>query len=229
MNTCSCGNPTDGHGTLCSRCGALQILEVRADSSDEEIRAAYLLLVKVWHPDRFQGDSALKKAAEEKLKAINSAYCLLFATPGERDRRPRPHETTSYAWNEAPTQEMPRVADEDEASSKIGSLAKPRRRTYWASFQGLTLLLRCSILLCVVAFGGFLLMTADSLLSTNLTTAKFYLGYRAEVIGKLGALKSDIVEKVAASLHRANTDTAGEGGVLTRRPCRRRRLRRDRK
>jgi hypothetical protein len=208
MNTCSCGNPTDGNSTLCLRCGALQILDLKADSTDEDIRAAYLLLVKVWHPDRFQNDSDLKKAAEEKLKAINSAYCLLFATPGERDRRARPQETNSPPWNECPTQGMSSVPDEAQPFIETEPLTRPKRRSYWASFQGLTLLLRCSILLLTVAVGGVLLMAADSYLSTNLETARFYLGYRAAVMSELGALKSNIAGKVTEGLHGTNPGDA---------------------
>ena len=79
MNTCLCGNPVDFEGVLCPRCHALRTLELGADATDKEIKAAYHLLVKVWHPDRFPGDNALKTAAETKLKDVNSAYSLLTA------------------------------------------------------------------------------------------------------------------------------------------------------
>ncbi len=54
------------------------ILDLEPNASSEELRAAYLDLVKVWHPDRYQHESArLRKRAEEKLKAINRAYDLI--------------------------------------------------------------------------------------------------------------------------------------------------------
>jgi hypothetical protein len=50
-------------------------LELEPGASAEEIKAAYLDLVKVWHPDRYQNESArLRDKAEQKLKSINQAY-----------------------------------------------------------------------------------------------------------------------------------------------------------
>lgn len=53
-----------------------EILGVSPSASPEEIRAAYMALVKKYHPDRYQ-DSDLKKQAEEKMKQINAAYDML--------------------------------------------------------------------------------------------------------------------------------------------------------
>jgi DnaJ-domain-containing protein 1 len=53
-------------------------LGVRSDATDEEVKTAYRDLVKIWHPDRFDdGDTRLKKKAEEQLKTINEAYAHL--------------------------------------------------------------------------------------------------------------------------------------------------------
>lgn len=51
----------------------LQILGVSSEATPDEIRRAYLDLVEVWHPDRFQ-DERLRSKAQEKLKEINDAY-----------------------------------------------------------------------------------------------------------------------------------------------------------
>ncbi len=77
MNNCLCGNPADGDGVLCPRCAALRVLELNPGATEKQIKNAYRLLAKVWHPDRFQGDKALTDAAESKLKEINSAYRFL--------------------------------------------------------------------------------------------------------------------------------------------------------
>jgi hypothetical protein len=50
-----------------------QILGVPLDATEEQIRQAYLNLVNVWHPDRFEAPH-LKALGEEKLKEINRAY-----------------------------------------------------------------------------------------------------------------------------------------------------------
>jgi hypothetical protein len=53
------------------------ILGVSLSASQNEIRQAYLDLVRVWHPDRFIADARLRAVAEEKLKEITQAYRAL--------------------------------------------------------------------------------------------------------------------------------------------------------
>ena len=53
-----------------------EVLGVSPNATQEEIRAAYIKLVKKYHPDRYQ-DSALKKQAEDRMKRINAAYDML--------------------------------------------------------------------------------------------------------------------------------------------------------
>jgi curved DNA-binding protein CbpA len=50
------------------------ILGVRADASQAEIRAAYLKLAKQWHPDRNAGNET---EAERRFKEIAHAYDVL--------------------------------------------------------------------------------------------------------------------------------------------------------
>lgn len=50
-----------------------KVLGVSENATDEQIRAAYLELVKKYHPDKYQ-DNPLKELAGEKLKTINEAY-----------------------------------------------------------------------------------------------------------------------------------------------------------
>jgi len=58
-------------------------LELDPSATAAEIREAYLDLVKVWHPDRFQGEPArLRRKAEAKIKAINQAYERLRSSAG---------------------------------------------------------------------------------------------------------------------------------------------------
>lgn len=53
-----------------------KVLGVSENASQEEIRAAYLELVKKYHPDKYV-DNPLKELAGEKLKEINQAYEML--------------------------------------------------------------------------------------------------------------------------------------------------------
>ncbi len=50
-----------------------RVLGIKPDASQEEVRAAYLALVKKYHPDKYQ-DPDLKELANEKLKDVNEAY-----------------------------------------------------------------------------------------------------------------------------------------------------------
>ncbi len=51
-----------------------QSLGLTPEASPEDVREAYKVMVKVWHPDRFAHDPALQLQAQEKLKEINEAY-----------------------------------------------------------------------------------------------------------------------------------------------------------
>ena len=63
-----------------------KVLGVSENASDEQIRAAYLQLVKKYHPDKYQ-DNPLKELAGEKLKEINEAYDMITK---ERQHGSRP-------------------------------------------------------------------------------------------------------------------------------------------
>ena len=56
---------------------ALRLLHLHEGCSRDQLRRAYLDMVKVWHPDRFQTDSKLRAKAERTLQSINDAYALL--------------------------------------------------------------------------------------------------------------------------------------------------------
>lgn len=51
----------------------LRILELPDNPSAMDIKDAYRLLVRVWHPDRYSHDPILQQRAQDKLKQINAA------------------------------------------------------------------------------------------------------------------------------------------------------------
>ncbi|MGH9457623.1 MAG: J domain-containing protein [Thermoanaerobaculia bacterium] len=92
---------------------AFRLLELSPGASEDEIRAAWRDLSKVWHPDRFASDPAMQRKAEEKLKGINEAYDALQRSEGARRSAPPP----------PPPPPSARPADPAAAS---------RRRAVWA-------------------------------------------------------------------------------------------------
>lgn len=73
------------HGEHASpRARALAVLELGPRATHEEIRSSYRRLCRRYHPDRFDGDEARSRAANELLAEINAAYALLIAELGGR-------------------------------------------------------------------------------------------------------------------------------------------------
>ncbi|MBD2608844.1 DnaJ domain-containing protein, partial [Scytonema hofmannii FACHB-248] len=56
---------------------AYATLEVQSNASFAEVKQAYRILVKKWHPDLFVDKPQLQKEAQEKMWLINEAYTIL--------------------------------------------------------------------------------------------------------------------------------------------------------
>lgn len=52
----------------------LRELELDAHASWEDVQKSYRELLRVWHPDRFSEKDSLKEKAEERTRALNSAF-----------------------------------------------------------------------------------------------------------------------------------------------------------
>lgn len=73
-------------------------LGITPPTSLEEIKTAYRRTIKLWHPDRHRGRSeAFRQAAEEKAKAVNTAYAFLLDIYSRRAERL--HETDAAEGN----------------------------------------------------------------------------------------------------------------------------------
>ncbi len=57
--------------------GYYQALEVQPGATFEQIKAAYKLMVKKYHPDRFPNEPDKQKTAIEIIQRINIAYSYL--------------------------------------------------------------------------------------------------------------------------------------------------------
>ena len=51
-----------------------KILGISRDATDTEVKNAYRILARKYHPDSYAGDPDMAKLAEEKMKEINAAY-----------------------------------------------------------------------------------------------------------------------------------------------------------
>jgi hypothetical protein len=90
MVHCSCGQETEVGTTLCPRCEALHVLGLGIEALEDEIRSSYRLLAKAWQPESFEDDPALKEAAENKLKDVQTAFEFLTLTSTDRAQAGRP-------------------------------------------------------------------------------------------------------------------------------------------
>ena len=76
-----------------------RLLEVGADASAGEIRSAYMLLVNVWHPDRFAHEPRLQERAADRIKSINDAFARIRTAPLRAPREvPGRPERTAAEW-----------------------------------------------------------------------------------------------------------------------------------
>lgn len=70
-----------------------KVLGVSETATQDEIRSAYLNLVKKYHPDKYI-DSDLKEVANEKLMEVNEAYELLTKKKGSKAENGSAHQNS---------------------------------------------------------------------------------------------------------------------------------------
>jgi curved DNA-binding protein CbpA len=54
-----------------------KVLELRKDATLEDVKAARIELLQVWHPDKFPANSKLWEKAQERTLKINEAFGIL--------------------------------------------------------------------------------------------------------------------------------------------------------
>ncbi len=75
-----------------------RVLEVGEGASAEEIRSAYMLLVNVWHPDRFTHEPRLQARASERIQSINDAFARIRTAPLRAPREAGRPERSAGEW-----------------------------------------------------------------------------------------------------------------------------------
>lgn len=78
-----------------------EILGIKEDATQEEIKAAYREQVKKYHPDKHQ-DNPLYELAEEKLQEINEAYDYLTKNQGQKGYQRSTGNVKNSGYNSSP-------------------------------------------------------------------------------------------------------------------------------
>lgn len=118
------------------------ILGVDATTSPEQLRQAYLDLVKRWHPDRLTHNPELQKEAEAKLKEINEAYKELQSVTGGSQSsgktHPTPHQPqpagNKHNQEPPPTVSQPRRHRRSSAQHRA-KVASQTKRRFWRTLS----------------------------------------------------------------------------------------------
>jgi hypothetical protein len=99
----------------------LKTLGLPADATWEEVTQTYKDLMRVWHPDRFQGDDRLRRKAEQEAQRINHAMTELKKLGKEPPPQPKGRSSTRPS------------TDTQSADSRSG--AQPRPSSTQGTFQ----------------------------------------------------------------------------------------------
>lgn len=102
-----------------------ELLDLPADATAEQIKAAYRILVQLHHPDRLQqAQEGVRRYAEDKLKRINEAYTVL----SDPARRAKYDATLRTRQRRVPADEADYAAPADDDWDYAYTSPKARRR-----------------------------------------------------------------------------------------------------
>lgn len=160
MNLCACGSTAENNGSFCRRCAALQVLELRAGASGPEIKAAYRMLVKVWHPDRFQDDKAMKDTADAKLKSINTAYVFLTSAPSMEDRPENKRAASTETASPEPPKKQESTASQSRTDEEVPIFRAARSSPTW-KLPSLKIFFRLALLILAILIGRYIWIAFD--------------------------------------------------------------------
>lgn len=181
MRTCSCGDSAEDGRDRCARCSALDALGLDFTATADRIKETYRTLVKVWHPDRFEGDPKLKEAAGARLKTINAAYVFLTSKTAEAAPRPR----GSSSPGSASARPRPRAARRPLVAFRMPSLTK---------------LLGFAVLGCGLLIGTLFVKAVDSYLTAQPVTGRLYSEVRDGIVGNFRTAARGLWSRTGQSL-----------------------------
>lgn len=181
----------------CPQCAALQLLGVGIYATENEIKAAYRLLVKVWHPDRFPGDSKLKEAAEAKLKEINSAFVFLTSPAAKRIPVQRPSQ--DFADAAPPASTPPSAATETGKTTPVEIRSRTSSFRLWPAMKFLSII---GLLAVVILLGRYLWIAFDLEDSVGDEASSVYKSGKKNLLNGLEAPKKRFLDAMERDLQR---------------------------
>jgi DnaJ domain len=193
MRTCCCGALPDDR---CARCAALRVLDLGPSATGNDVKNAYRVLVKVWHPDRFQNDAKLREAADAKLKALNSAYFFLLAK--------------SDPTNHAETDRSSSFGAQPGAFSADGAVrswkpapaaARRRSRFYGRLIPSPLSVLMLAVFACGLLLSALFVKAADSELASLPVTGRIYSEIRDDMVLNLRVALGNLWNQTGPGLH----------------------------
>jgi hypothetical protein len=188
---------------------------LQSGATEKEIQTAYRVLVKVWHPDRFQNDSTLKAEADEKLKEINSAFRYLNSKAaqqestrqeatrqGQRHARPRaydyPPPADPYSNGNDP---HGKDSSEDESDSvqqpQPTRAVRPRWLLFLIAITFSPLVRTCAFIAAFALISWILFKPIDSFLASEPLTAGTYGQLKIDVQRGLWGAKAMVAGYVS--------------------------------
>ncbi len=100
-----------------------EVLGIKPNASQDEIKSAYRKLIKQYHPDKF-ANNPLKNLAEEKMIELNNAYEILTKNSGNSNSNNSSNYSTS-ASGSSDFQEIRRIIQSGNyavAETKLNSI-----------------------------------------------------------------------------------------------------------
>ncbi|WP_312354687.1 J domain-containing protein [Aminipila sp.] len=118
-----------------------EVLGVRQNASEEEIKSAYRELVKKYHPDKYQ-NNPLADLAEEKLQEVNEAYDYLMKKGTRGNGNSYSHNSTRQSGYQTQTSpeynDIRSIIDSGNLNLAEQKLAQiPNRDAEWFFLAGM--------------------------------------------------------------------------------------------
>jgi molecular chaperone DnaJ len=114
-----------------------EVLGIKEDATDAEIKKAYRDLVKKYHPDRYR-DNPLSDLAEEKLSEINEAYDSITGKNSNRNSYGDSDTRSNYGNIYEQVREHINTRDYDQAEEILDK--NNDNSAAWFYFKGLVFL-----------------------------------------------------------------------------------------